>query len=129
MYNFIKDLQHYGMKVNTIVSNDIMRIYNHIPFSKRIELSIQASSFHYCIPKKTINLEEYKNMEVAFCNPIKQTFINLKFIINDSDLLKELQKYECSGVYGDVPVELIEKIYNYLVNNYSENRYFKHCRS
>jgi hypothetical protein len=77
-----------------------------------IWLSIQASYGHYCTPRKTLkDINEYTAMEFALMN--KEGFISVSDALPNFTRLKEIEEYE-DTVYGYVPVELIEELYQEL---------------
>jgi hypothetical protein len=60
-------------------------------------VSIQASEGHYCQPREN-NASEYTDVELGF--PERFT---------DEDLI-DLKEYEDDGVFGYVPIEVVNKI-------------------
>lgn len=92
-----------------------------------ISLSIQGSFFHYCIPRQTLNFNEYNSLEVGI---ILSKDISISALFkNNLKLLDKLNEYyidieeDCTDVdlyvYGYVPVELINEIYLYLRGEYN----------
>ena len=86
----------------------------------RYEISIQASKYHYCLPRETTSPEEYNSMEIAIFN--KKGWLNYP---NKSSILRRFNRFgelldRADGintgavVYGYVPVDLIEDLINYL---------------
>ena len=75
-------------------------------------LSIQASEYHHCIPRGLIPLEDYTHFEMAL--------ICEGTIAIDISIFKGFNRYEelieCfdSGVFVEVPKDLIEDLYKYL---------------
>lgn len=79
-----------------------------IMFNNGLVLSIQGSYRHYCFPRKTLPYDQYKKMEFALCT--ENGFAN----VNDYLDTNEFDTYFDGSVYGYVPVELIEKLYQSL---------------
>lgn len=74
-----------------------------------VSLSIQASYGHYCTPRKTLSdLNEYASMEFALLR--NGEFITVSDILPNFPRLEEIEEY-CDTVYGYVPVNLIEELY------------------
>lgn len=125
--NFIEGIKD-KLQVNPIILKRKLRIFKWIKISERLHLSIQGSKDHYCTPQKTLNPVEYTHMEVSFpyqsginrwLHPITN-LVECEFAIRDKSLKNELKKYEeCDKdgqiIYTNVPVDLIEQIYNVLI--------------
>lgn len=94
-------------------SEDIVRMYNRLSILSGITLSIQASYGHYCTPRKTVALSKYKEMEIAIIKG--GGFADISEVTSNDSLIKEFEVYNDGGVYGYVPVELIEKLYKDLM--------------
>lgn len=88
--------------------------------AKNYRLSIQASSFHYSIPKKYLEKEKYRCFELAIFNQ------NGWFDISKSSKIKKFSNYKTLMKYSDgeytgtqvfcyVPVQLVEKLYQFLI--------------
>ena len=92
-----------------------------------LEISIQASSFHRCLPNAAYDLthfidfetddllgilpiEEYTHMEVAFFKD--EQMINLKKLLKIVPSLKELhlERFDGDPVFNFVPIEVIQSI-------------------
>lgn len=75
-----------------------------------VSLSIQASYAHYCTPRKTLrDLSEYTSMEFALIGESGE-FIRVQEILPGFSKLEEIEEY-WDTVYGYVPVNLIEELY------------------
>lgn len=86
-----------------------------IMINEQIYLSIQASCHHYCSPRKTLaNLKDYVAMELAILKDGE--FVSAKEVIANIPLIKQLDDYFEGMVYPYVPVELIEQLYQELIN-------------
>lgn len=90
-----------------------------------MRVSIQGSLNHYCAPRETFdNPSIYSAMEVGVFEKVGE---NSKWIdvvtdkrFHDFDLREGFLAYEeQAGVYSFVPVEMIEKLYQYLNRRYS----------
>lgn len=106
MDNFIKAMLKEGYNFKKVEYGG--RIYNHIPTKSGYKLSIQCSSFHYCEPTKLIPIQKYKTYEVAILINNEFTQPNLNGFIH------EMKEYDCGGVYGYVPKQIVEDLYNFL---------------
>lgn len=106
MNNFIKAMLKEGYNFKKIETGG--RIYNHIQTKSGYNLSIQCSTFHYCEPNKLIAIQNYKTYEIAIIK-------NNEFIQpNLEDFKHDMEEYNCGGVYGYVPKQIVEDLYNYL---------------
>lgn len=125
MYKFIEELKHNGALVDEKIFKDMrIRILNHINFDKNVIMNVQASMQHYCIPKQTTNLENYKKMELSFIR--NDVFTNFENITNNKELSNKLKKYELGEIYAYVPCELIEEIYQQLILEFRNQNFNKH---
>lgn len=88
------------------------RGFNHIKIGD-LSLSIQASFGHYCTPRKTLkSASDYTSMEFALIKA-NGDFTTVSEILPNFSRLSEIEEYE-NTVYGFVPVELIEELYQEL---------------
>ena len=90
------------------------RLFEHIKINDKVSLSVQASYAHYCQPRKTLPLDQYESMELAILKNNK--FASVDKIINDEILIEKLNEFYEGTVYGCVPVELLEQLYQKLLN-------------
>ncbi len=90
------DYENHGMRGNNaLIIGDIA-------------LSIQASYAHYCLPRKTIDLDAYTHMEMAI---IKEgEFLSAGEVVHNKELAEKLDEH-FDTVFSCVPVELIEELY------------------
>lgn len=109
MLNFIKAM----LKAKPKYRNDLigMRIYNKIPTESGYNLSIQCSESHYCIPRKLLGLNSYNAFEVAI---FWQGNFTYPSELNDFPRKIELDECYEGTVFGYVPKDLVEDLYNYL---------------
>ena len=91
-----------------------LRMFHRIKIDECTELSIQASSGHYCRPRETISVIKYTHMELAILK--NDDFVPVSDVINDKALIKEFKGYSVGNVYAYVPVKLLEKLYRKLTN-------------
>jgi len=84
-------------------------------------LSIQGSSAHYCTPKSEGPCHRYTSMELAIFPKGKGGFLHFK----KSSVMRTFPRYDelvdrmdgkGGTVFGYVPVDLIDELYNYLKN-------------
>ena len=108
---FIKALKEVG-EVKSLYK---VRQFYHL-FVGEVELSIQASEFHYSMPRETLeNIEDYDSFEVALIGSKNKYVIEAleeyaDFDIEDLDDINE----DSILVFSFVPKELIEDLYNKL---------------
>lgn len=127
-YKVIERLKEQESSIDTAIgSNRIIDAIKYEYMNRSIRLSIQASMFHYCEPRRTIDLDYYETLEMRIISEL-----SLKQIFSGADdILRELAEYEDAihildepkrvmGVYYNVPVELIEKIYLHLEKLFGE---------
>ena len=87
------------------------------------ELSIQASAAHYCSPRETLKtMSEYYSVEMAIFN--KDGMMQQP---NRSHIFKKfhrwnemMEKFDGSGVFGWIDVELVDEFISFLENHYGE---------
>ena len=107
-FEFIKELE----KSTTIACGIRSTLW-----TKKGELSIQTSKFHYCIPKENLKLEDYSHFEVAIFN-------NYKKILKGFKAADDLEECKCETwangngekgiLFAYVPKKLVEKLYLYM---------------
>lgn len=109
MLNFIKAM----LKVKPKYKNENigMRIYNRVPTEKGYDLSIQCSEGHYCTPRKLLGLNSYDTFEVAI---LWQGNFIYPSELNNFPRKSELDECYEGTVFGYVPKDLVEDLYNYL---------------
>ena len=95
-----------------LTSFDLPQRSKAIAFKNGLGLSIQGSFSHYCIPRKTLSYDQYKAMEFALCT--KNGFADVKEFLDTN----EYDDYFDGSVYGYVPVEMIERLYQALKEKY-----------
>lgn len=94
-------------------------MYNHL-ISGEYSLSVQASEYTYCTPRKTLeDLADYTHMEIAVLywnnESGKGDFIDVVRHFQDFPRRNELVDHDDGGVYAYVPVDLIEDLYQYML--------------
>lgn len=105
-----KKLKEVIKELNSDIGEGFRMFERVRPSSKsNIELSIQASYQHYCTPKKTVDIEDYTTMELAIMR--KKTFLNIFDLCDDPVLVTKLRRCYEGSIYGFVPVEIIEEVY------------------
>lgn len=109
MLNFIKAM----LKAKPYYRNDELGIrnYNHIDTSSGYKMSIQCSEYHYCMPRKLNGLKSYDAFELAILS--ENDFV-YPSILNSFNRKKELDECYEGTVFGYVPKDLVEDLYNYL---------------
>ena len=83
-----------------------------IAFKNGLNFSIQGSFGHYCRPRKTLPYDQYESMEFALCT--NNGFADVKEFLDTT----EYDDYFDGYVYGYVPVEMIERLYQALKAKY-----------
>ena len=91
------------------------RMLKEVKISDEIGLAIQASYVHYCSPRKTLPLEEYTKMELAIFKDGE--FTKVSNVTGNESIINKLDEYYEGTVYGFVPVDLIEELYQALITN------------
>lgn len=89
------------------------RKFEWIRISDNIALSIQASFTHYCSPRKTIDKEKYTSMELAIIK--NNELARIRDITDNEKLINAFDDYCISGIYGCVPIALLEELYQELL--------------
>jgi hypothetical protein len=88
------------------------RWFHPLELKNGYSISIQASEFHYCNPRQTLDPDKYTTMEIAIFNR-RGSFFNVKKsrskFIKDKEWLK-LFESGSSPVAGYVPIETIQEI-------------------
>ena len=85
------------------------RMFDRIQVGDNVELSVQASSSHYCRPRFTLPIEQYENVELAIFRD--NEFVSIRDVSKNEDLIKRLNDYYEGTVYGFVPVETVVYLY------------------
>ena len=111
MENFMQALS----KTITLFENKEMDIRNFdkIETKSGYDLSIQCSRHHYCTPRKTIDIENYDSFELAIFRG--RSFVYPK-ILDNFPRKNELDECYEGQVFGYVPKDLLEDLYNFLNN-------------
>jgi hypothetical protein len=122
MTDFIKSLEIKKMETNRRIVNhyvdnivdNYVRIFKPIRLGPNLFLSIQASYGHYCRPAITTNdLNTYTHWEVALFDD--ENFLRVSDIAPDLPCAAEMDYYFDNSVYGNVPTDLVEDLYNGLI--------------
>ena len=109
MLNFIKAM----LKAKPVFKEESMGIrnYNHLETKSDYKLSVQCSAYHYCSPRKLLGINHYDKYELAI-------FKNNKFVYPDMldnfPRKNELDTLFEGQIFGYVPKDLVEDLYNYL---------------
>ena len=109
MNNFIKAM----LKSKVKFKNEIMgiRLFNHINTNSGYQLSIQCSEHHYCTPRELTGIKYYDEFELAILKEGKFAYPNILEKFHRKD---ELDECYDGTVFGYVPKDLVEDLYNYL---------------
>lgn len=107
MLNFMKEMIKLGGRNRSYG----FRIFPHILTKKGYMLSIQCSEFHYCSPREILALDAYSKFEVAI---IKQGEFVYPTELNDFSRKQELDECFEGSVFGYVPKDLVEDLFNFL---------------
>lgn len=87
--------------------------YEWIQVNEVNSLSIQASKFHYSIPKENIDADKYTHFELAIV--YKDKITKDTEILNNFNRKSELLEYKKGPIYAYVPKDLINDLYLYLI--------------
>lgn len=90
------------------------RVYKKLHFNNDVSISIQASYGHYCSPRKTLDITQYNQLELAIFKDGQ--FVSVDQVLDNSLLVSQLEECYEGTVYGYVPVEVIENLYQELSN-------------
>lgn len=77
------------------------------------KLSVQASEYHYCHPRLTVDLEDYQSFEIAMINIKTGDFLDICFEYPNFPYCEELSECHDGTVYGNVPIEIVAELYDY----------------
>lgn len=107
-------------KVSQMLAQDIcgfnekmrFRVLKGLSIKEDIVLSIQASRFHYCVPRETLPLDKYTSMELGILKSDK--YVKVDQVTNNEKLISSLNNYYEGPVYSYVPIDLIEDLYQQL---------------
>lgn len=103
------------IKNNANQSNDKYRLLKPIK-AGIYYISIQCSYFHYCTPRETLSINEYTTMEISITTNYMTTS-EINKVLKNFSRYKELKIHRDSGqLYGYVPIDLINDLYEFLVN-------------
>lgn len=94
-------------------------IHKEICFGDGVGLSVQAGTGFHSIPRESVGLSEYKAMEMAVNKhgdlvPIESVLPEFKH----KEVMHEKLLSDNISVYGCVPVEVIEEVYQGLKKEY-----------
>ena len=109
MENFIQEL----LKTRTLFENKEMDIRNFDKLETKsgYGMSIQCSKYHYCTPRETTGIEKYESFELAIFS--EHNFVYPE-ILKDFPRKNELDECYEGQVFGYVPKDLVEDLYNFL---------------
>lgn len=111
MKNFIKAMLKSDVKCESEKMG--VRVLNYIDTNSGYKLSIQCSEHHYCTPRKFLGIKYYDKFELAIFEDDEFAYPNILEKFHRKDELDEC--YE-GTVFGYVPKDLVEDLYNYLNN-------------
>lgn len=112
-YEYLKDLDpaFYEHLKNRDPKQHTSRTFRHICVWNHIYLSVQASFVHNCSPRLSLPVDEYDSMELAFFKYMDM--VPAEKVIRNTPLIRKVNRYRSNDrmIYSNVPVELIEEIY------------------
>ena len=111
MDNFIKAM--LKAKVSYKYEDFGMRIFNHIDTKSGYKISVQCSEHHYCTPRKLMGIKYYEEFELAIMKEDRFTYPS---ILDNFHRKSELDECYEGTVFGYVPRDLVEDLFNYLNN-------------
>ena len=80
------------------------------------ELSIQTYKYGYCKPDRALNnLKTYSSMELAIFKNDKMIIVEEDKLFNNFKYLNELLNNKDEGIYGYVPVNVLQELLEYLM--------------
>lgn len=108
MYQFIKAMNQIG----PVESEEVFRLFPHLPTTSGLWMSIQCSQFHYCYPRETLkDLKQYQAFEVALFGKSKRKIQNQ---LASFSRIEELGDLSGELVFPYVSKDLVEALYRYL---------------
>lgn len=114
----IKYKENYkGLNLSTSYEDMGFRMFEQVVINDSISLSIQASYGHYCSPRQTLPIEKYESFELAIFKD--NEFTSIEQVTQNDILIKKLNKYYEGTVYANVPVEIVEELYEGLLRQCS----------
>lgn len=79
-------------------------------------ISIQGSYCHYCSPRESLPINKYRTMEISITTKYMSN-PQIKQVLKNFSRYKELKLHRDSGqLYGYVPIDLINDLYEFLCN-------------
>lgn len=120
------------LKESAVVQSEIRDLFTgirrrpkHFIFRNNWILSIVFSVNGYCHPRKNLDIYEYDSLEIAiFKGPdSKENLIGFENISKNKDFSdfkekNEFDKYFDGCVYAYVPIALIQKLFDYMTENF-----------
>jgi hypothetical protein len=77
-------------------------------------ISIQGSYVHYCTPRETLPINEYRTMEISITTKYMDN-PRINTLLKNFSRYKELKLHRDSGqLYGYVPIDLINDLCEFL---------------
>lgn len=124
---FIKKLKNMYRKSHILIFKKtgldewrFPQISRAIEFNDDISLSVQGSYYHYCLPRRTLPYNQYKNLEFALTK--NGRFVSVGAVLSSQPEGDIWCDYFDGSIYGYVPVEKIEKLYQLLKKEYGLKR-------
>lgn len=90
-----------------------LRKFEPIEVKNNVKLSIQAGEGIYSRPQKMLDKHDYEAFEVAIFK--NGNMVIVEDVSNDEGIIKKMNAfYDGIGVYGYVPVEVVQELYEQL---------------
>jgi hypothetical protein len=89
-------------------------------FRDNITLSIFGSNTAYSIPRKNVDIYQYRALEIAFLDHESDEFVDLTKSEELQDFKGKyaLGEFYCNGVYRLVPINIIQELFDFLTAKY-----------
>lgn len=120
MLNFQEEMRKEIRRSGVVKHDKGFRVLYPIKLNNVYRLSIQCSERHYCTPRKLFNIFSYETYEIYFLD--NKGIVYTPNELKDFPRKEELNKYcKGDGIFGFVPKDLIEDIYNFFTQIRDEN--------
>lgn len=91
------------------------RTLKNIPTRSGFLISVQASFAHYCEPRATLPLDQYRSMEMAFSRYSSEGFFPIEEVVDDAEIISLFTACGDSyHIYAYVDVKTIQLLFDYL---------------
>ena len=100
----------------------LLRFCEWININDDYNLSIQCGVGKYSFPRENIELDKYTHFEIAFIYEGLLSYNNHEELLEGFDRKAELKQHKEDTVYANVPKDLVEDLYGYLIESNNEKK-------